>query len=407
MLTADQLADIKARNPVASVAGQWVKLRKNSSPKWDLIGSCPVCSPPGGTKGGTRFECDAEQWICAVCQDTGDVIKLVMKREGCTFPEAVDRLGGAGESSISPAAARSAGAAAYDAGQDCAPGAAYAAEELRSAFVEGWQAARKKADQNAFYRERERKRLEWLWGQASRLAGSPAEAYLTARGYIVPAHAQLRCHLSMPMFASGRERDPVLLHRGPAMLAKISGEGGAFAGLHVTWLDPAGPKGKAHVIDPSSGQAMPSKKCRGTKAGGYIDLGFIEVRPGPRMFAGEGIETVLAAHTALVRAGRARPGDQFRAGVDLGNLAGKAIDMIPHPSAKTAGGRPARVPGAEPDLASLAMPVPDAIEELVLLGDGDSDPFTTRLAIERATKRHQREGRIVRGVFPPNKQGQQ
>jgi hypothetical protein len=145
---------------------------------------------------------------------------------------------------------------------------------------------------------------------------------------------------------------------------------------------------------------VPSRKCRGSKAGGYIDLGFVEERPGPRMFAGEGIETVLAAHTALVRSGRARVGDQFRSGIDMGNLAGKASKLVPHPSAKTSGGRVQRVPGPEPDRESAFMPVPDAIRELVLLGDGDSDPFTTCNALERSRARHERSGRTVRCVFP-------
>jgi hypothetical protein len=400
MLTPEQLADIKARNPVFVVAAQWVRLRKNLSRSGWLIGSCPICSPPGGTADGTRFECDEAGWVCAVCQEAGDVIKLVMKREGIAFTEAIDRLGGVGEVLISPAAARAAGAAACRAGRDCEPGNAYEGEALRRAFVDGWQAERRRINQATICRERERLRLLWMWQNASRLTGSPAESYLKARGYFVPAHAQLRSYSSMPMFTAGRGRDPVLLHRGPAMLAKISGEGGVFQGLHVTWLDPSGPKGKARVVDPETGEIVPSRKCRGSKAGGYIDLGFVEERPGPRMFAGEGIETVLAAHTALVRSGRARVGDQFRSGIDMGNLAGKASKPVPHPSAKTSGGRVQRVPGPEPDRESAFMPVPDAIRELVLLGDGDSDPFTTCNALERSRARHERSGRTVRCVFP-------
>jgi hypothetical protein len=400
MLTPEQLAEIKARNPVSAVAGQWVRLRKNLSRSGWLIGSCPICSPPGGTWDGTRFECDDAGWVCAVCQEAGDVIKLVMKREGVAFADAIQRLGGASAASVSPATARAAGSAAARAGRDCEANGAFDVDALRQAFVEGWQAERKKINQAVIFRERERLRLLRLWQNASRLSGSSAEAYLKTRGYIVPAHAQLRSHPSIPMFAAGRARDPVLLHRGPAMLAKISGDGGVFQGLHITWLDPNGPKGKARIVDRSTGQVMPAKKCRGSKAGGYIDLGFVEVRPGPRMFAGEGIETVLAAHTALVRSGRARVGDQFRSAIDLGNLAGKAAMLVPHPNARTSGGRVQRVPGPEPDARSACMPVQDAIKELVLLGDGDSDPFTTRNALERSRARHERADRTVRCVFP-------
>jgi hypothetical protein len=281
----------------------------------------------------------------------------------------------------------------------------YDADHLRAAFIDGWRAEEIKAINAATFRERERQRLWTLWQQATRLGGTAADDYLTGRGLplAVPAGAQLRCHRSMPLFANGRERSPVLLHRGPAMLAKISGEGGAFIGLHIPWLDPKGAKGRPSILDPATGRPLPSKKCRGRKAGGYVDLGFAKVRPGPRMFVGEGIESVLAAYTALARSGRLRPDDQFRCSIDLGNLAGKAVQMVPHPEAAARNGRAQRVPGPDPDLTSPAMPVPDAVEELVIMGDGDSDPFMTRNAVERARRRHQREGRTVRCVFPPER----
>lgn len=405
MLTFEQLADIKTRNPVPTVAGQWVRLRRNPSRHGAMIGSCPVCSPPGGTADGTRFECDQESWVCAVCQEAGDVIKLVMKREGCAFREAVSRLGGPGEATISLGTARAAGTDAFRNGAPCTPVAPYDANELSSAFVDGWRAEETKATHAATCRKRERQRLWTLWLQATRLGGTAVDDYLAGRGLplAVPAGAQLRCHRSMPMFANTREGGPTLLHRGPAMLAKISGEGGAFIGLHITWLDPRRVKGRPSIVDPMTGQPLPTKKCRGSKAGGYIDLGFAAVRPGPRMFVGEGIESVLAAYTALARTGRLRPGDQFRCSIDLGNLAGKAVGMLAHPEATSRKGQALRVPGPEPDLTSPAMPVPGAIDELVILGDGDSDPFMTRNAVERARRRHQREGRNVRCVFPPER----
>jgi hypothetical protein len=62
------------------------------------------------------------------------------------------------------------------------------------------------------------------------------------------------------------------------------------------------PKGKAQIIHPDTGEVLPAKKVRGSKAGGYIDLG--GARAASRMIAGEGIETVAAVHTALKRAGR-------------------------------------------------------------------------------------------------------
>ncbi|MEB2657293.1 DUF7146 domain-containing protein, partial [Staphylococcus haemolyticus] len=148
-----------------------------------------------------------------------------------------------------------------------------------------------------------------FWKEASPWPGTLVEKYLTWRGLVVPDNARLRCHPALAYLADGREVTECL-HRGPAMLAPILGTNG---GLHMTWLAADG-AGKADL--------SPAKKVRGSKAGGYIDLG--GVVDGDRLVAGEGIETVLAAYTALVRARRnSLSRTMFRAGIDLGNLAGK------------------------------------------------------------------------------------
>ncbi|PNG27020.1 hypothetical protein [Methylocella silvestris] len=89
-------------------------------------------------------------------------------------------------------------------------------------------------------------------------------------------------------------------------------------------------------------------------------------------------------------------GAEFRAAVSLGNLAGKALGRVKHPTLK----RPDKngveravfVPDNEPagDGDFAIIPVPAAVHELVLLGDGDSEPLFTRLALERAGKRFSR-----------------
>ena len=48
------------------------------------------------------------------------------------------------------------------------------------------------------------------------------------------------------------------------------------------------------------------------------------------------------------------------------------------------------------------MPVPEQIDELILLGDGDSDRVTTTLALVRAGRRHAREGRAIRCPMAPD-----
>jgi len=407
-LSPDQIADLKARHPVPEIAGALVRLRAARG-QWTHRGPCPICSPKTESRTAARFECNAERWTCANCQDGGDVIRLVARinnlDQARDFGRIVALLGGPQPIDEAEAARRRQAAEAKRQRQEAA---------------------------SARYRERERLRLyRSFWRlqdekgiptQTRPWPGTPVESYLRGRGLDVPHRARLRFHPDMPLFADGREDEPRLLHRGPAMLAAIMAPDAAgvmrFSGLHITWLDPnagrvsgggvlsAGNKGKLAIVDPETGERVLSRKVRGHKAGGFIDLGDGGAAPDApgaatvRMFAGEGIESVLAVYTALRRSGKLRALDLFRSGVDLGNLAGRALDRLPHPTQKTdvvdkATGevkarRTLMVPGVDPDLESDAMPVPADVDELVLLGDGDSDPFSTRCAMARAAKRHAR-----------------
>jgi hypothetical protein len=138
---------------------------------------------------------------------------------------------------------------------------------------------------------------------------------------------------------------------------------------------------------------------RGAKAGGHIVLRAPE-NP-KRLFLGEGIETVLSVATALRREGRMRGSDAFWSAVDLGNLGGKAVASVAHPAMKTAANRAQRVPGADPDFSAPGIAIPGSVTELVLLGDGDSDAFTTGLAMQRAAARYARSGLTIRIVMAP------
>lgn len=415
-LTDRQLDDLKARHPVSEVAGHEVRLRRGSSRygRDGFTGPCPICSTDTQKRSASKFECNADSWVCAVCADGGDVIRLKARLAGLDpkrdFARIVALLGGTAVDEITPAVAERHGRAAYRRGAADALPAEYETPALAGAWRKGWRAAHDQDEVARKYRERERGRLFKWWQDAADFPGSPVEHYLVAdRGLLVPGNARLRYHPDIPHFADGREVEPRLLHRGPAMLAAIwsphpDKPGVArFIGLHLTWLDPAGPKGKARIVDPETGEIAPSKKVRGGMAGGYIDLGGLPTAAGgcDRLFAGEGIETTLTPYTALVQAGRLRAGDCFRAGIALGNLAGKSLASLAHPTAKTALGRARRVPGPDPDLGSLAMPVPDTVTDLVGLGDGDSDPFLTRNALARFKARHTREGRTVRTPFAP------
>ena len=256
------------------------------------------------------------------------------------------------------------------------------------------------------YRERERERL-WKWWRGSLpWPGTPVEDYLRLRlGSLAPYFPPgpclplcVRCLPDAPLFADGREVEPVLLHRGPAMIAAIVGADGKFAGLHLTWIDLNEPKGKLAMSDPATGETVPAKKVRGSKSAGHIDL--TRCQAPRRLILGEGIEKVAAVQLAMARAGRDLRATAFWTAIDLGNLGGKALNSVPHPTRKNAG-RAQRVPGPQPDLAAPAIMIPESVDELVLLGDSTSDRFLTECALARATERYARPGRIVRTVWPP------
>jgi hypothetical protein len=291
-----------------------------------------------------------------------------------SFLEAVDRLGGA--KPIDPAAA------------------ARRAEEL----------ARRKAEREAQageFRERERNSLFSIWQAAAPAEGSPVEAYLKKRCLALPPGSRLRYSPQMAYFdgetvgEDGRKYRR-MIYRGPAMIAAIQSCNGKFRGLHFTYLDLNQPKGKATITDPDTGEVLVSKKSRGIKSGGHIEL----VRPQKfsRLVIGEGIETVLAAWCASDDGETA-----FWSAIDLGNIGGRAAAGVLHPTLKDNAGRRRRVPGPEPGKPGDHPPldIPDDVHEVIILGDGDSDPTVTENALRRASKRWARPGRTIRIAWAP------
>lgn len=374
MISDSALNDLRARNPVTSVAGKWVALRRSSRAGW-LVGTCPLHSSDPSARDSTSFECNDERWVCVSCADGGDVIKLVMRREGRDFRAAGEWLGGARQ--VDPA------------------------EEERRARAAAEKKRRHEEATNR-YREEERERLYRWWCQAAPIAGTPVAEYHARRGIIAPPAAWLRCRVMPYLEPGGKDEQGRqvwrTLHSGPAQLAAITAPDRHFIGLHITWIDLAQPKGNALIVHPDTGEVLPAKKMRGTKQGGQIEL--VRCASPWCLILGEGIETVLSVYAAMVRLGRPLDGIAFWAAGDLGNLAGAADGTERHPTLKTATGRPRRVPGALPSLESKAVTIPDSVTDLRLLADGDSDSFTTRLAMQRAEARHAREGRCITVAWP-------
>lgn len=375
-LSDAQIADLKDRVDLADLAhGLGARLRQSAG-RW--VGSCPIC---GGGRLATRFEIKSTGWVCAVCEDGGDAISLVRKATGCDFGSAIERLGG--------------------------PRVLTPEEERRLSEDRASKERQAKADHDR-YRKSELASCERLIGCARRPTNAGLVQYWSARGLLLPSSSDLWEATNVPFFHGDEVDDhgrkqPVMIWRGPAQLAPLLDNDNRFVGVHITWLRPDW-SGKAEIIDPKTGELLPSKKMRGSKKGSHIvlrqppaDVIAAERSAGApvRLFIGEGIETVGQVGTSLKRAGRLRPADHFWASGDLGNLGGAHLGTVAHPTLKTPKGRPQRIPGPEPDADAAAIVIPAEVTHLCLLGDGDSEPFLTTTTMERARRRYARPGLTI------------
>lgn len=352
----------------------------------ELVGPCPVCG------GVDRFGVNLRKGVfnCRGSGEGGDVIKLVEYLDATDFLGACETLAG-----------RSA-----PKGASRGPDAAEIArrEEARKTA----EAERERGEID--YREQERARMRRYWKAARPIVeGSPVARYLARRGLPLPGVVALRELADHPYFENGRE-----IWRGPAMLAAIVDAEGIFRGGHATWIDPE-TSGKAEIVDLESGEILKAKKVRGSLTGNHIDLtprrpmDGENLPPLQRLVIGEGIETVLSVRLALAL--RKPVGwmaeTLFWSSISLGNLGGRAAETIPHPTeikidrrgAKRRVKVPGPVPADEPGKPAL-MP-PETVTEIVMLGDGDSDRFTTEMVLTRAAARWARPGREIRVAWAP------
>ena len=128
--------------------------------------------------------------------------------------------------------------------------------------------------------------------------GTPAEAYLRARGITAPLDwPALRYHPSV-YYRADQDSD---LELWPALLAAVTTQDGTISGVQRTWLDRDQPA-KAPIADPR--RAMGCLLGNGVRFGKASDI----------VAAGEGIETMLALKSVL-------PGLPMIAGLSANHLA--------------------------------------------------------------------------------------
>lgn len=356
--------------------GHRVKLRHMRG-----VGPCPACG------GHDRFSIDRRKGLFNCRKGRGgDVIKMVQYLTGANFLGAVEII---------------TGERAPDGGHAVTADATLAAQRAAARAEETFRLAR---EENA-YRAREIERAARIWADSVPVAGTAAETYLHRRGLTAPAGARLRCHPALKYWQwSAAQKAFVVLHRGPALVARIDDGCHRFLGSHCTYLDLAGRSGKLELADPETGEILPAKKVRGSPRGGHIHLGGDPAKA-LSLYIGEGTETVLSVYCALLAGGRALDSVLFWSAINLGNLGGPSAGSVPHPTAQRTDSRgrrrAVRVPGPVPRSDGEALMPPTQVTDVCLLGDGDSDHFATELVLRRAARRWAQPGRNIRSAWAP------
>lgn len=360
MISAEALEDLKRRTDIVGVIQPLAELRK-AGHSW--VGPCPFC---GGGKRSSRFEVKPRQqrFMCAVCHEGGDVIRFVQLMHGLSFREAIDHLGGGRELDDTARKKLAQRAAARE------------REEVKS-------------DEKAILRARE------IWDAGQPLLSSPAAAYFEARGIPLAPSEQplsLRFVPSLDYWHQAPASPPESIHRGPALLAAITreGEGGKpeFRGCHCTYLS-TDCRSKLDLGE-RNGEPLKAKKIRGRAGGGAIRM--TPPAESGLLLIGEGIETTRTVLLALRAKGVAAGA---WAGVSLGNMAGGSLGRgEPHPEKQGLW-----IPSQAPDMERPGLLPPAWAKEIILLGDGDSDPLMTRARLTCAAWRFSNLGHRVRTAW--------
>ena len=122
-----------------------------------------------------------------------------------------------------------------------------------------------------------------LFAAGRPISGTPAEAYLRARGITASlGWPALRFHPSVWY----RETGDSPLEAWPALLAAVTDTGGHITGIQRTWLDRTRPQ-KAPIVDP--------RRALGHLLGNGVRFGIAA----DTIAAGEGVETMLALKSVL------------------------------------------------------------------------------------------------------------
>jgi hypothetical protein len=348
-----ELADLKARTELSSLFASFgVRSKGSASARW------ANCCFHGEKTPSLKIDDKRGRYYCFGCGAAGDHFTVLAELGGKSFMESVETLGGV---------------------------RLITAEE-RKAVAER---SKKWEDEDKKERERARKSCERLFSNAAPILGTHGEAYLSGRGLPVVKRwvedIRFLKELAYRGFVDENADETTELGAFPAMVAAIRNAQGEIIGLHRTYLDPVEP---VKLTPPGCQRRNKAKKVLGEQSGGLIRLSPM----GPRLAVGEGIET-SQSWFALGLGGN---DIAIAAAVSIGNMAGGATGSSPHPKDSKK-----RIPNGVPDLDRPGMILPPQVKEIILIGDGDSDPAMTRARLVVAGRRFRKQGVAVSVCMAP------
>ena len=350
--------DIKA---VADGLG--VKLRKVGAA--EFAGPCPAgCSSDDGFAINTK----KRVFQCRKAGVGGDVISMVQHVSGIGFIDACAMI-----LNEDPPGRGDDAAPARD--PDAAEAIARERREERR-FEEELRAI-----QEASELEDTIEKAALLFAAGRTITGTYAADYLENRGLrLSPDKTRdLRFIPKLPYWGfskPGKDVPLELLGHYHCMVAAVRDVEGRVIGAHRTYLDPKEP---IKLRPPGDRGRNAAKKMVGAPGGGLIRLGAI----GTVLAVGEGIETTASWYEL----GLGPDEVTIAAAGSLGNLCGGSTGSRDHPVLRDFHGKPVKISNGEPDMAKPGFVVPAGVTMVILIGDGDSEKFATRMRLQTGALR--------------------
>jgi len=349
-----ELDDLKSRTLLSAVFEKYgVKSRGSKKARW------AVCCFHAEKSGSLKIDDERGRYHCFGCGAAGDHFSVLTELGGKTFMEAVEVLGGVRLITV---------------------------EERQAIEVRNkeWE------DEERKQLERTRKSIAHTFTTGKPIAGTHVAAYLEqTRGLRVGKSWTFDLRFIPDLvyrgFATADAEESVDLGAFPAMVAAIRAPGGEIVGLHRTYLDRDAPK---KLTPPGDQRRNKAKKVLGEQRGGYIRLS----PDASRLAVGEGIET----SRAWLELGYGGDDIAVGAAVSLGNLSGGSMGSMEHPDDPAK-----RIPNGIPDMDRPGMVLSTCVRELILLGDGDSDPAMTRARLLVGGRRFRNLGISVSFAMAP------